>query len=143
MGRQKQTNPDDHDWALSPQQEAAVALLSIGRTVTETAAELGVARQTVSEWANQHLGFRVALNQRRWELWAGLIERLRVLLPKALGVLEKEIDNGGVKASLELLKMAGIEGLRPPPGAVTIEDAEVEAKEAKTARLFRALGAGI
>jgi DNA-binding NarL/FixJ family response regulator len=58
MGRQNQTNPDDHDWALSPQQEAAVALLSVGRTVTETAAELGVARQTVSEWANQHLGFR-------------------------------------------------------------------------------------
>jgi hypothetical protein len=111
--------------------------------VTETAAELGVARQTVSEWAKQHLGFRVALNQRRWELWTGLIERLRVLLPKALGVLEKEIDNGGVKASLELLKIACIEGLRPPTGAVTIEDAEIEAKEAKTARLFRALGAGI
>jgi DNA-binding NarL/FixJ family response regulator len=62
MERRKATNPDaSEEWALTPQQEAAVDLLATGRTVTDTADAVGVARQTVSEWVNQHYGFRAAL----------------------------------------------------------------------------------
>ena len=48
VGRLETTNPDTV--ALTPQQEAAADLLAVGRTVTEVAAQVGVARQTVSEW---------------------------------------------------------------------------------------------
>jgi hypothetical protein len=67
--RQKATETDDQYWALSTPQEAAADLLAGGATIT-TAERVGVARQTVSEWRNQHPGFQAALNRRREELMA-------------------------------------------------------------------------
>jgi len=48
--------------------------------------------QTVSEWRNHHLGFQAALNSRRQELWDGMADTLRGLLPKALEVLERALE---------------------------------------------------
>jgi hypothetical protein len=79
---------------LSPQQEAAADLLAIGKPVTQVAADVGVTRQTVSEWFNQNLAFRVVFNCRRAELWARASDRLRALFPKALDALEKAVDDG-------------------------------------------------
>lgn len=85
MARQKATKPDTaEEWTLSPQQQTAVDLLATGRTVTEAAEAVGVARQTVSEWLNQHRGFQAELNRRRQELWAASTDCLRALVPKAL-----------------------------------------------------------
>src|SRR5262245_24025731 len=64
-GRRKPTNNDASKWELTPQQAAAVDLLAAGRMVSETAEAVGVVRQTVSEWLNQHHGFQAELNQRR------------------------------------------------------------------------------
>jgi transposase-like protein len=70
MTRRAATNPDTEAdrWALNPQQEAAVALLAAGTTVTDAAEAIGVARQTVSEWLHHHHGFKAALNRRREEV---------------------------------------------------------------------------
>ena len=141
MGRRETTNPDTG--ALTPQQEAAVDLLAVGRTVTEVAIQVGVARQTVSEWLNRRPGSQAALNQRWCELWLSSSDRLRALLPKALDVLETAIDAGSEKAALGLLKAAGLHGLEAPSGPTTVEDAEIAAKQEESARGSRALLASI
>jgi len=125
-GRQKPTKGDASKWELTPQQAAAVDLLAAGRTVSETAEAVGVVRQTVSEWLNQHDGFRAAVNQRRHELWAAVTDRLRSLVPKALDVLEEGLTAGNVQAALGLLKAAGLHGLAAPSGPTTPEAVEAE-----------------
>jgi hypothetical protein len=48
MARQNTTNPDTDKWALTPKKHAAVDLLAVGTSVTDAAAAIDVARQTVS-----------------------------------------------------------------------------------------------
>ena len=144
MSRQKTTNGDDSGaWVLTPQQERAVDLLAVGKTVTQASDEVGVARQTVSEWLNQHPGFQAGLNLRREELWAGMTDRLRALLPKAIEVLEGAVNDGSIKAALELLKAAGMYGLGRPSGPTNAEDADSAAKERESVRRNRALFASL
>ena len=64
-----------------------VDLLASGKSITDIATAIDVTRQTVSAWLHHHAGFQAALNSRRQELWAGMTDRLRGLLPKALDVL--------------------------------------------------------
>ena len=105
------TNHDDTEPAFTLQQHAAVDLLVTGRNVTETAEAVGVTRQTVSEWVNHNVGFRAALHQKRRELWEGLTDRLRSLLPKAVDVLERELDSDhAMAAAVHLLKAGGVYG---------------------------------
>jgi len=115
MARQKPTNPDTPDWSLTPQQETAVDLLASGKTVTDTATAIEVTRQTVSEWLNHHPGFEAALHSRRQELWAGMTDALRGLLPKALEVIERELDGEApLPAAVHVLKACGLYGILPP-----------------------------
>jgi transposase-like protein len=77
-----------------------------GASVTEIAEKLGVCRQTVSEWRNHHPTFQATLKERRKELWSASTDRLRSLLPPALDLLEREIQQGNVKAALALIRSA-------------------------------------
>lgn len=139
-GRRKPTNGDASKWELTPQQAAAVDLLAAGRTVSETAQAVGVVRQTVSEWLNQHHGFRAELNRRRQELWDGVTDRLRALLPKALDVVAGALDGeNALAAALHVLKGCGAYGLRAPSGPTTAEDAELEERERTRERNRRAM----
>jgi hypothetical protein len=108
-------------WALSSQQEAALDLLAAGQNITDTAAALDLARQTVSEWLNHHAGFQAALNQRRQDLWAGCADRLRALLPQALDTLEKALGSyeHRLKAAEIVLKAAGFFGNSQQPAGPT------------------------
>jgi transposase-like protein len=142
QGRQIPTEDDDR-WNLSVQQQAAVDLLAVGKTVTAVAEQVGVARQTVSEWLNQDPAFEAAVNRRRQELWENVSDRLRALLPNALDVLEQALENGSVKAAVEVLKAAGLHGLQRPSGPVDPLDVENLAKEKERARQDRALFAGL
>jgi hypothetical protein len=143
MTRQMTTKADDSQWMLSPQQEAAADLLAVGKTVTQVAGDTDVSRQTVSEWLNHHPGFRAAFNRRRQEIWNQASDRLRALLPKALDLLEKQIEEGEFRAAIEVLKAAGLHGLQRPSGPTTVEDAESEAKEEDNSRRSRALFASL
>src|SRR5207302_1319021 len=106
----------------SPQQETAVGLLASGKTVDETAQALGVTRPTVGAWL-RHPGMQAALNGRRQEQWAGMTDRLRSLLPKALDVLEQELEGENrIQAAVHLLKAAGAYGLSVPSGPVDPEE---------------------
>lgn len=141
MKRQETTNPDTADWTLTPQQEAAVDLLAAGRTVTDAAEAIGVVRQTVSGWLNQHPGFRAALNARRRDLWAEHSDRLRGLLPKALDVLAVGLEGGSLQAAVAVLKAAGLHGLNAPAGPTTAEDVEIEERLREGDRRMKALAA--
>jgi hypothetical protein len=137
------TIPDTEKVCLTAQQELAVDLLAMGKTVTEAADSLGVTRQTVSEWRNRNPAFEAALNERRKELWSGMSDRLRALLPNALGVLEQSIERGDVKAAIAVLRAAGLHGLSAPEGPATVEDAETGLREREARRRNRALFASL
>lgn len=98
---------------LTEQQLAGIELLSSGTNITDTAKQLDVARQTVSEWLNHSAVFQAGLNGRRQELRQDSQDKLRSLLPKAIDILEKEMENGDnkLKAALALIKIVGLDTL--------------------------------
>ena len=117
MPSRNTTKANGADDRLTPQQCAAVDLLVTGQTLTDTAQVLEVDRATVSGWVNHHPPFIAALNSRRQELFDGNAERLRSLLPKALAVIEKELEGPQpLPAALAVLKSCGLAtGLGGPP----------------------------
>lgn len=147
MERQKATNPDsEHRTDLTPQQEAAVDLLAVGSTLTHVAKTVGVARQTVSEWINHNHRFKAALNRRRQELWEGLTDRMRGLLPKALETLDTALDGDGrvaCHAAVQVLKACGMYALPQPMGSTDAIELEIEEQERETDRRYREMIAGM
>jgi hypothetical protein len=140
VARHKPTNPDTPDWSLTPQQETAVALLASGKTVTDTAQAIEVTRQTVSEWLHHHPGFQAALNNRRQELWEGMTDTLRGLLPKALAVLTRELEGEHpLPAAVHVLKACGLYGVLPPRGPTEVEDAVLAEQQRQGERRRAAL----
>jgi transposase-like protein len=137
------TEADDRQWNLSVQQQSAADLLAVGSTVTNVAEQLGVSRQTVSAWLNQHPAFQAALNHRRQELWDGMTDRLRSLQPKALDVLENALATGNLKAAVEILKATGMYGLQKPDGPTDPRDAKTAAAEKERVRQDRELMASL
>ncbi len=119
----------DESRQLSPVQLAAIPLLLAGKSVTDTAAALGVARQTVSTWLNSDAAFIAALNDERFHLWEAGKDRLRSLLPRALDVLEAGLDHPdpriGLAAARDVLRLLNPGDCRPDP-AVTEEDVRLD-----------------
>lgn len=135
---------------LSVKQEQAIELLVEGKTVTEVAEEVGVTRQTVSEWKNHDPVFVAEFNRRRSEMWEGGRERLRSLLDRAVEVLEKDLDGPDPKlrqiAAVHILKAVGVYGKENfrPYGPVTPEEVEAERRRmAENAILFGGLLGGL
>jgi hypothetical protein len=144
MPKRNLTNPDaPPDGSLSHQQQTAVDLLVSGKNLQETADAIGVQRPTVSHWLHHHLGFQAALNARRQELWDGMVDTLRGLLPKALEVLKKELDGATpLPAALQVLKSCGLAtGLGRPTGPTTVEEAEHAQRQREVERARTAITA--
>ena len=141
MARQKPTNPDTPDWTLTPQQETAVDLQASGKTVTDTATAVEVTRQTVSEWLNHHPGFQAALNRRRQDLWTGMTDALRNILPQAVEVLKHALEGEArLQAAAHILKCCGVyNGLPAPQGPTEPEDADIAMRRRNYDRMLAAL----
>jgi hypothetical protein len=139
------TSPDGEARpALTPQQELAIDLLAGGKTVTETAAAVGVSRQTVSEWLNRSAVFRAGLNERRQELWAANTDRLRALLPDALEALAGELRGGDrLKAAALVLRACGAYGLAAPLAPTDPEEVELADRERDSSRRARSMMASL
>ena len=97
---------------LTTEQQAAIDLLVTGQTDQETADAVGVHRVTVTKWRNYDAHFQAALNQRRRDVFSVNADRLRALVPVAVGVLEAELNNpeNGSRGQLALniLKAIGM-----------------------------------
>jgi hypothetical protein len=143
VARRNPTNPDTPDWTLTPQQETAVDLLASGKTVTDTAKAIEVTRQTVSEWLNHHPGFEAALNRRRQELWNGMADTLRGLLPKAMDVLQHELEGATpLPAAIHVLKACGFYGgVLVPQGPTEVEDAAIAQRQRAAHQMLARLAA--
>lgn len=88
----------------------AVELLILGKADREVAEQVGVTRQTVSGWRLHDPFFQAELNRQRSQLFGAAIDRLRNLVPKALDVIERELEGpNGYKAAFEVLRLAGID----------------------------------
>jgi hypothetical protein len=145
VSRRKATesNGDTPDWRLTPQQCTAVDLLVAGKTLTDTAEAIGVGRPAVSDWVNHHPGFQAALNARRQELWEGVVDTLRGLLPQAVAVLKQELEGEGrLQAAMQVLKLCGLQGaVGRPTGPTTVESAALALRETEFQRMLREMAA--
>ncbi|MFL5911208.1 MAG: hypothetical protein ACJ768_11625 [Gaiellaceae bacterium] len=93
---------------LNAKQMLAVDLLASGCSDREAAAELDVDRATIWRWRNHNADFQTALNGRRKEVWEGLQDRFRNLIPRAFDTIEQAIAGGDSRAALALLKLSGL-----------------------------------
>ena len=102
---------------LSGEQEAAIPLLLAGKTDAETAAAVGVSRQTVNAWANHDTAFIAAVNYERREVWRAQRARLQEAMTKAtetvIAALNSDNESIRLKTALYLLEHCGLAELTP------------------------------
>lgn len=77
---------------LSEKQKYAIPLIITGKTDSEVAKEIGVARQTVNNWRNKNLEFIATLNLVRKALYNATYNRLIFLAAKATEVLREDLN---------------------------------------------------
>ena len=65
---------------LTPQQEAAVAMILDGKSDGEISERLKMRRQTVNEWRNHHTAFRMEVKLRREQTWETQQKKLSQLV---------------------------------------------------------------
>ncbi len=99
--------------SLSRAQATAVEALLAGKTITAAAAAAGVDRATVHRWRKDDFAFQAELNSGRRELRSAAFGNLERLAAKAADCLEKALDQGDVKAALEVLKRLQLFALDP------------------------------
>lgn len=120
---------------LTDRQATAIDLLLAGKSDTATSEAIGAHRTTISRWRAYHPAFQAELTRRRAELFGSATERLRAMVPKALEVLEAELDGENkLNTAQSILRMAGLDKLDPPKGSP--DDAE----DILLSRLQRRLG---
>ena len=98
------TNQDDIR-QLNTKQEKAILLLVAGLNDQEVADEIGVSRQTVNKWKNQDQLFNQELTMQRYQEWNRFSDRLRSLIPKAIQVIEENLESENPKTRLDAAKM--------------------------------------
>jgi hypothetical protein len=118
---------------LTIEQLNAIDILITGKSDQAVADAIGVSRPTVTSWRLYDPHFQAELNRRRKEVWGASVDRMRTLLPKAFDTLERAIDEGSYRAALELIKLAGLDGVA---GVIGTDDAEKIIKEQKKAALW-------
>ncbi len=89
--------------SLTPAKILAVEAMLAGKTITAAAAAAGVDRGTVHRWLHHDFAFQAEWNLRRREMRRATCGSLERLAAKAAGCIEKAIDEGDVKAALEIL----------------------------------------
>jgi hypothetical protein len=72
---------------VSIEQHTAIDILILGHTDHAVAEQIGVARETICRWRNEHPYFMAELNRRRKDVWQTAQERLRGLVGKAIDIL--------------------------------------------------------
>jgi hypothetical protein len=100
---------------LTSEQEQAMTLLLDGKTTTEVATVLQCSADDVASWRHEHPIFVARLNQAKRRRWEEAQDRLRALVPEAIATLEKAMQQGSVKAAVELLKIVQLHGQVHPP----------------------------
>ena len=118
---------------ITTQQELVIVKLLAGQNQTAAAAEVGLAKETITRWMTGDPNFVAALNAAREELWRSNMDWLRSLAEEAVATIGGLMDSANhairLKAALCVLDLA----TREPFGPTTSE--EVEEGWAKDARM--------
>ncbi len=113
---------------ITPQQEAVIILLLGGQTQTAAAAEVGIAKETVTRWVTGDANFVAALNSARRELWDSNMDWLRTLADEAVGtiggLMNSQNETIRLKAALAVLSM--VRGLSDHIGSTDPEEVKYE-----------------
>jgi len=137
--------PSTYITELTPQQRRAIPLLIAGQSVSDTASTIGVDRRTLQRWRNNNPHFQAEYNRQRTELYDTAQLRLHGMVHKAIDVLGKALEDGNLKAAIELLRI--ISHIAKPstetdPEQLVRRQAEKMAVEAYTAEPFANVGPG-
>lgn len=100
-------NDAARDAIVSPAQEAAIAALLAGKTVTEAAQAAQVHRSTVHRWLGEPIVI-AELNSRRLEHQSALGDLLMKLQTKAVVAVERALDAGDARVAIAVLRGSGI-----------------------------------
>ena len=94
---------------ITTQQESVITILLSGQTQTTAAAEVGVAKETISRWLASDAQFVAVLNSRRRELWNANLDWLQSLGDEAVatigGLMNSHNETIQLKASMAVLAM--------------------------------------
>lgn len=108
------TKSDNNRQELSIRQKNAIDLIIIGKTDQEVADEIKVSRQTVNSWKNKNAIFVAELNYRRNSIWESQMQRLRLLVSRAVDALNDGLDSDNerirVTSAVNTLKAVGVFG---------------------------------
>lgn len=88
--------PQNATNGLDPRQEQAVFLLASGKTVTATAAEVGVDRMTIYRWVREKK-FQAKLDRLRSDINNAAQDRLLALADRAVAVIQEDLNNDSDK----------------------------------------------
>jgi hypothetical protein len=99
---------------LSVEQLNAIELLITGASDQAVADQVGVSRQTITDWRNRDDEFAASLERRRKSLWASHEDNLRSLITGAIEILRQGMasDDERVRqaAAVHVLRCVGIYG---------------------------------
>ena len=102
------TEPDQTRHRLSAAQETALNALLSGAPQHEAAALSGVARTTVTNWANHHIPFIREMNRRRNELNRQVDVHATSVALRALDAVDRAIGDGDPHLALRYLQTLGL-----------------------------------
>ena len=102
--------------SLNDRQRMALELIVAGQRDIDVAKAVGVDRKTIYRW-RQDEQFRAQLEQRRRELWAGVVDRMRALLEPSVEVLNEHLrdslDRNRYRAAVSILRLSNVRGAIP------------------------------
>ena len=93
---------------LTPAQAIAIDVLDRGGTHLEAAEAAGTHRVTVTRWVHHHPAFVAELNRRRFERLELISKRCHQVTLRAMDLVEAEIEEGGLSAALNWLRIAPV-----------------------------------
>lgn len=101
-------NATESEGVLNAKQQAALAALLEGTTITDAAQSAGIDRTTLHRWLRDDLEFRAARNRGLRLLEESVMARLVPLADRALGVVEEQVGERDLQVALAVLKGVGV-----------------------------------
>jgi len=106
---------------LPAQQQKALELLVMGRSVAETAREVGVGRTTMFRWLKSDAHFQAAYNRWQHEVQSSCHSRLLALTDKAVDVIDMSLTTNDARMAMQLLKGMGMIKEKPAGATESME----------------------
>ena len=129
------TESDETRHQVTDRQSSVIDTLLSGKTITETAEEFGLSRQTVSNWINNNHVFKEEKERRQRNIRQESSELLHSALGKSIKVIINQLDKGDVVTARWLLSQVGIIQLLTDTKATEPDSGIGEVRNARLTRM--------